>query len=477
MQSQLAWFSFACWLSGASGQIASPPEKIALSVPAGTPLRLYLTHRVSKRSGAAVEAKLLEPLYVFDRQVAPAGAKVMGRVSRVEGVSKSERTRALLNGDFTPLHRAYVEFTELQMPDGRTIPLHTMESTGLDSLVPRNPAKAKQPAAQNSGGVVAASKRQIEDQIHAQIDRVKSIPDIVRGPDKKELAEDYLMSKLPYHPQYVRNGTRFDAELRDPLDFGSADVTRDSLALLGSQPPAESVAHARLLTPLDSHDSKQGQRVQAMLVQPIFSADHKLILPEGTRLDGSVVVVKKARSFHRGGQLRFTFQGLQLPDQALEFLAKARANDAAGQPAKPKELQVRTEATLKAAESGSAPLKVDGEGGVQAKESKTRFIGTAVAVLVARRAGDNDPIRAKGTNTVIGQQQNVAGRTLGGGFGFGLIGAGIAQSSRTVGAAFGYYGLAWVLYSTVIARGAEVQFNRDAAVDIGFNARTAVAAK
>ena len=59
-----------------------------------------------------------------------------------------------------------------------------------------------------------------------------------------------------------------------------------------------------------------------------------------------------------------------------------------------------------------------------------------------------------------------AGRTIGGGFGFGLLGAAIAQSSRYVGTAFGYYGMAWSLYSTLIARGAEVQFGKNAMVDI-----------
>jgi hypothetical protein len=56
--------------------------------------------------------------------------------------------------------------------------------------------------------------------------------------------------------------------------------------------------------------------------------------------------------------------------------------------------------------------------------------------------------------------------------GFGLLGAIAAQSSRTVGAAFGYYGLAWSVYSTVVKRGAEVQFGKNAVIDIGFNQRT-----
>ena len=51
------------------------------------------------------------------------------------------------------------------------------------------------------------------------------------------------------------------------------------------------------------------------------------------------------------------------------------------------------------------------------------------------------------------------------------MGAAAAQSSNYVGMAFGYYGMAWSVYSNVIARGAEVEFNRNAVVDIRFGAR------
>src|SRR6202163_1267549 len=72
----------------------------------------------------------------------------------------------------------------------------------------------------------------------------------------------------------------------------------------------------------------------------------------------------------------------------------------------------------------------------------------------------------------FGQRSNVGGRTLGGGLGFGLLGTIAAQSSRNVGAALGYYGLAWSVFSTVVARGPEVHFDKDAVVDIGWNSRT-----
>lgn len=108
--------------------------RISLRVPTGAPLRLYLTKRVSKRVGAPIEAKLLEPVFAFDREVIPAGTVVLGQVSRTEPVSKWQRVQAILNGDFTPLRRAQAEFTALRLPDGREISTHTVETMGLNSI-------------------------------------------------------------------------------------------------------------------------------------------------------------------------------------------------------------------------------------------------------------------------------------------------------------------------------------------------------
>jgi hypothetical protein len=98
--------------------------------------------RVSKRSGAPVEAKLLTPLYAFDHAVLPPGTQVLGHVSRVQAVSKWQRARAILGGDFTPLHRAE----------------------------------------NNNTGILAAGKQKARDAVDAQLDRIRSIPDLVRGP-------------------------------------------------------------------------------------------------------------------------------------------------------------------------------------------------------------------------------------------------------------------------------------------------------
>lgn len=438
---------------------------VALNVPPGVPLRLYLTKTVPKRVGAPVEAKILESVYAFDREVIPAGSVVTGKVSRVQPMNKWLRFQAIVNGDFTPLRDAWVEFDGVTVPAGSRLPLHTAQVMGLNSFY-IEPSKKKnqksQPQNQN-GGILGTAKQAAKDRINAEINaRSRGIADIVRAPNKKEKLVDFLWSKLPYHPQNMRRGMRFDAPLGDRLQFGTELVKLADLAELGKQPSADSVVRARLLTELDSASAKPGQQVEAVVAAPLFSADHKLVMPEGTRLVGSVTLAKGARSFHRGGLLRFSFQSVELPAEV--------ANLRPGDPPAPAQ---RIQATLAGAEgSGPVPIKVDSEGSVKTEESKTRFIAPAIALVLASKAADNDA----GHHNVSGSSgnANVSGRTLGGGSGFGLLGAVVSQSSPYVGMAFGYYGLGWSVYTNIIAKGGEVQFDQNAMMDIRFGARAPV---
>lgn len=442
----------------------APSRDISLMVPAGTPLRLYLTERIPKRVNAPVRARMLSPLYAFDREVVPAGTEVFGTVTKLAPVTRGERTRALLSGDFTPLHNAEVKFTSMRLPDGRQIPIDTVETVGLNSMFPVHPPKACKKAAGN-GGTSSNGTQVVKDQINARISGMRSIPDLVRGPGKKDALADFFWAKLPYHPQFVRSRTRFDAELTQPLSFGAASVSRSSLALLGAQPPADSIVHARLITPLDSKNTVTGQTVEAVLDAPLFSDAHQLILPEGTHVSGTVVMAKKAGWFHHAGRLRFAFDNIQLSPETLA-LTSAPADAAVPVPGR---LQFRTQAILKSAESGGAPVKVDSEGGVQAADSKSRFVGTAVSAVAAIRSGPGDSkINSNGS---VSQQRNTGGRILGGGSGFGLLGTIASQFSPDASMVFGYYGLARSVYFTVIARGPEAEFNRNAAIDIDFGFR------
>jgi hypothetical protein len=478
MRIGLGILTLACiplFSASASAQTATDEDtpRISLKVPSGAPLRLYLTNRVSKRVGAPVEAKVLEPVFAFDREVIPAGTVAQGQVSRTQPIKKWQRFRTIINGDFTPLRSAQVEFTTLVLPDGRKLATHTVETMGLNSIYtePRNNRKA-QPQNQN-GGILGTARQTAKDRFDSAIDSV-------RGPNKKEKLIDFLWAKSPYRPQYIRRGTRFDAPLQDPLQFGFEPVNQEDLSELGSQPVPDSMVHARLLTPLSSASSKQGEAVEAVVTAPLFSADHKLVLPEGARLVGTVAVARKARSFHRGGQLRFNFQKVDLPEEVanLRFPVPDPAKPTAPEPVSfATRDPTKTQAVLQAAEgSGKVPIKVDSEGGVQTKESKTRFIAPAIALVLASHAADNERHHDHDADDTgvdaSGTRANVSGRTLGGGLGMGMLGAAVSQSSPYVGMAFGYYGLAWSVYSHVIARGGEVQFDKNAMMDIKFATRT-----
>lgn len=245
--------------------------------------------------------------------------------------------------------------------------------------------------------------------------------------------------KLPWHPQWMPRGTRFDAVLQSPLSFGSASVHAVDLKWVGAPLSSESLVHARLLDSIDSAHAKRGEKIRAMLDAPLFSPEHHLLLPAGTRLTAEVTEAHPARWFHRGGKLRFAFRSVDLPhavQQAEGQIAVVEANYA-------------------------QKLKVDDEGGVQAVDSKKRFLAPAISALIAAKALDRDAGKVQ-----TAQGGNYAGRTLGGFSGFGFAGALAAQASRTVGSVLGIYGLGWSVYSNIVAKGGEVEFVRDTSLEV-----------
>src|SRR6202035_826293 len=136
----------------------------------------------------------------------------------------------------------------LTLPDGRKLPLHTVETVGLNSIYVE-PSKKKNQKAQPqnpNGGILGTAKQTAKDRVNAAINaRSRGIADIVRGPNKKEKLVDFFWAKMPYHPQYLRHGMRVDAPLQDALQFGSESVKLRDLAELGGQPGPDSVVRTR----------------------------------------------------------------------------------------------------------------------------------------------------------------------------------------------------------------------------------------
>jgi hypothetical protein len=465
-------------------------------------LRLYLTERVPMRMGSPVSAKLIEPVYAFDRVVVPAGTVVQGSVAKLDPVSKLVRAHALMGGDFTPLHRARVEFTGLKLPDGRTLSIHTASAAGLPTIyvepkpkptkqtkAPAPATKSQTPAAQNqippaqnqpsaesqpqsrtkqlSTLARQEAKKQINDKINAQLNaHTYGLGSLVRGPNKKERLEDFLYSKLPYRPQFYRRGTRFDGVLEQPLEFGSATLDADSMSQIGTEAPQDSVVQLRFLSSVSSATAAVGDPVEAVLSEPLRGAANKVIFPEGTHLTGHIRMAQHARWLHRSGKLRFTFDQVWLPP-FMESLHQAPLE---------RTPLTHTDARLLSAETNpDASVKIDSEGSAKAAEPKSRLLAPAISALVALKSMDND--NGKPTSAGGNGAGNAGGTALGGFSGFGLLGVAAARASATAGAALGMWGLAASVYTSIVSPGHDVEFEKNSSMVVRFGVRPGTVAQ
>jgi hypothetical protein len=375
-------------------------------------------------------------------------------------VAGAVRLRAIVAGDFTPLKRAEIAFSSCTLPDGTRKEIATSATLGLPTIYvpPRPPKKNAKPFQPQAASPTKAQtvKRQAQQQIQAQISaRTRGLYDMVRGQDKREWLLSFFLTKLPYHPQWYRSKTRFDPVLLQPLDFGTVNVDPESFAFLGQSPPMDSTAQMRIAQTVSSLDARVGDPLLGTLTKPMFTADHHLLLPQGTQLAGRVTLTQPAKLWHRGGKLRFAIENVNLPP-ALEALASHPVDRTNLAPAQ-----------LVAAEGDPNTLKVDREGTAKATESKTRLLRPAIAALVAARSMDND----EGKQTASGSGGgNAGGRSLGGFSGFGLLGIAASQGPPQVGAALGFYGLAWSVYTNIVARGGEVVFEKNSELAVRFGA-------
>ena len=434
----------------ARAQDSPPPAPVDLVVDAGRPLRIALDQRVNvKHAGQPITGTLIDPLYAYDRIVVPAGTVVRGHVEALEPEPKLARIQSLAAGDFSPHHRVVIQFDILALADGRELPIRTRVGGSAEHVTLRVAAAAASEQSDDDEahqGVTGRVRETVAQEKQAAIQKARGALAAIRSPGKKERAEAALIGRLPYHPLYLSRGTVYAAELLAPLEFGSAMPS--AVAPPGSMPAAESILNARLVTPLDSANTSRGSSIEAIVTEPVFSADHQLVLPEGSRLIGEVTSAAAARRFHRSGQLRFLFESVQPPQQdAGQLLASLYSVQVA---------------------DGDA-VDVDEEGGARARDSKKRFIAPALAVLALRasthreaRRMDNDADDSLGPRPAGGP----GSRGLGGFFGWGLAGAAISQISRPAGVAFASVGIARTVYRSVFGKGHDVTFPADTMIQL-----------
>jgi hypothetical protein len=415
------------------------PQMIALHLPKGTPMQVMLADEVRvQKIGQPIHGRIVEPLYAFDQVVVPAGSEVTGKIVDVAHLSGKERTLAALDADFTPEREVQVEFDDVLLAGGKHLTIKTSVTPGSGQVLQFvvSPDDKKKGGAKDQASEKAKhAKQQAEQQWEHMLQQVKA-------PGKVRRAERFVQTQMPVHPQYIPPGTVYFAELTESLEFGSKPMTAEMAQTIGSKIPA--LVRARLVTPLNSATTQRGAEVEAVVSRPVFDGP-QLILPQGSRLKGVVLQVQPARLMKKNGQLRIAFHQL-VPPEGIEQ---------------------KVEATLAGVQAGKeGNVKLDSEGGAKATNSNKRYLNTAISLALAAASTRTDPDAPGGTSP--------GARAAGGVNGFKLVGMtlGVLVHSRAFGYTMGAYGAGMSLYSNFLARGQEVVFPKDTAMEVALAGRS-----
>jgi hypothetical protein len=310
-----------------------------------------------------------------------------------------KRAGRLLNGDFTPPKTAHVTFDQLVLSDGTIVPIHSDSAVGLGRVTnSRYLPKAQRPGVrQKLKGAVAP----------------------LREPNKLQRLGQAVVTSLPYHPEYIDQGTVFDTALLAPLTV-LVPVQSNTASLQASD-----YLHLHLLTPVNSSTSTAGTQIEAVVSQPYYQADHQLLYPAGTRITGTVQKASSAGWLKRNGSILFAFRSVQMPDgttrDILPTVGGIQAERSEG-------LDVGKEGEIKATTSTFARL-------------------LAPASLIGPSRGVADMTTQKTAWSRAGEGRK----------GFGLLGAGAAQASAGTAIGFGYFGAARRLCDAFITKGSNVE--------------------
>jgi hypothetical protein len=392
---------------------------IPLTVEKGFPLQVVVADKLRLKLHETVHGRILEPVYAFDRVVIPSGTEVLGTITGFRPAGKWKRLTTMLAGDFTPVHEPEISFDTLVLEDGTRIPIETSVDHGSDVLVRFN---------DGARAIIGAEKQ--------------SGNDVLKG---------MLWGLAPYHPQSVPAGLHYKATLLKPVEFGTAVLGAGAFDRIGSDVPSDSLIYARLTTPLNSRNTKAGAAVTAVLTNPLFSRDHLLIFPVGSRLVGEVQQVRPARRLHHPGELSFKFTKIEPPLSILS--ANWPAHDIDG-----RLLGVQVPGEMNG-------LRVDQEGAMRIVQSKQRFFAPAFALFNMSRGfnATSDSFAHAFTGSYT---NSLAGRLLVGDTGLGLPAGIAARMFPPVGIGLSVFIATRSVFVNILARGQEINFPLNTPIEI-----------
>jgi hypothetical protein len=352
------------------------------------------------RPGEPITAKLVEPVYAGTTLAIPEGSTITGHVSSISIAPLNKRARRLLSGDFTPPRTANVTFDQVILPDGTALQIHTDATVGISDI-------------QNAQYLPRSQRPGIRQ-------KIKDAAKPLREPHKLQKLRQAAITSLPYHPEYLDQGTIFDATLLDPVETPTPLEQAETHPSIG-----DDYLHLRLLTPLKSEMIMRGAAIEAAVSRPYYNSDHVLVYPAGTKLEGTVTEAGAAGWMKKNGKLLFSFHSAQTPDGTTSDV-------------------IATVAGIEAA--GGQRLAVGLEGNVRATTSLLSRLRAPVSFI--------GPSRALADQSIDKTAWSRAGE---GSKGFGLLGAGAAQASASTAIGFGYFGAAMKIYDAFLARGSNVE--------------------
>jgi hypothetical protein len=441
-------FVLVVWLAGAAyaQQSVTPNFRftiVPLTVEQGFPLQVVLTNKLHFKLHEPVRGRIVEPVYAFDREVIPPGAEVLGSITGFKPGGKFKRLTSMLGGDFTPVREPQITFDTLVLDDGTRIPIETAVGSGVDALVRFNgdtkETDALKPRSAGAGKIQAFTEAGKQS--------------------GNELLKGMLWNLAPYHPQSLPAGLRYKVTLQKPMEFGNAIVSTGALDRIGSEPPSGTTIYARLETPLNSRTAKVGTPVKALLTNPLFSWDHLVIFPVGSRLTGEVVQVRRAGLLQHTGELAFKFTKLETPVTiSILSSAKLTAQDVEGRLLG---VQVANE---------MSHARIDQDGVTSIALSKMRFASPALALFNMSR-GFNTGTETFGQAFTGAYTGSLVSRLLVGDAGLGVP-AGIAgRMVPPVGIGLGIFSAARSVFVNILARGQEVDYPLDTPIEIRLDAK------
>ncbi len=376
------------------------PERKSLVIEPGNDFRAALEKGVRlKAAGQPITAKLLEPVYAGEDLAIPAGSTIKGHVSSISKAPMRKRAGRLLAGDFTPPKTANVTFDQIVLADGTTVPIHSDSSIGI--------------------GRVANSQYVPKAQRPGMRQKLKGAMAPLREPNKLQRLGQAVVTSLPYHPEYIDQGTVFDSALLEAVTV-LAPVQAITASLQASD-----YLHLHLLTAINSSTSTAGTQIEAVVSQPYYQADHQLLYPAGTKITGTVQKASSAGWMKRNGSIVFAFRSVQMPDGTTRDLRSTVGGIQAER---------------------SEGLDVGKEGEIKATTSTFARVLAPVSLI--------GPSRAVADSTL---QKTAWSRSGQGRNGFGLLGAGAAQASVGTAIGFGYFGAATRLCDAFITKGSNVE--------------------